>query len=106
MEVAIALGILTSEVNHPAFRNRMITFEEHPTWVILNEDDNIDDKVRITAAASWGGSTDVLAAFELIAEVIISHKLPPEEVPDLIIFSDMQFNETAGNEYFDTTRPY
>merc|ERR1712178_293032 len=30
MQVAIALGILVSEVNHPDFRNRFITFESNP----------------------------------------------------------------------------
>ena len=35
MEVAIALGILVSEVTHPDFRNRLLTFETKPSWVNL-----------------------------------------------------------------------
>jgi hypothetical protein len=93
MEAAIALGILTSEINHPAFRDRIITFETLPRWVSLDHAATIADKVDVVKAAPWGGSTDVMKAFKLIADVITTHRLPREDVPDLIIFSDMQFNE-------------
>jgi len=98
MEVAIALGILTSEVNHPAFRNRFLTFESSPRWVDLQHARSIAEKVKITGAAPWGGSTNVEAAFDLIATVVLSSRLPASEVPDLIIFSDMQFDQANGNE--------
>jgi hypothetical protein len=97
MEVAIALGILTSEVNHPAFRNRFLTFESSPQWVDLQHARSIAEKVKITGAAPWGGSTNVEAAFDLIANVVLSSRLPASEVPDLIIFSDMQFDVANGN---------
>ncbi len=38
MEVAIALGILTSEVTHPVFRDRFLTFSEDPQWHDLSKE--------------------------------------------------------------------
>jgi hypothetical protein len=100
MDVAIALGILVSEVNHPAFRDRVMTFHSDPSWVNLDGAKTIADKVNIVAGAPWGMNTDVLKAFELIAQVVKEQRLRKEEIPDLIIFSDMQFDEaTASDDY-------
>lgn len=96
MLVAITLGILVSEINHPAFRDRFITFESRPSWVKLSDCATLQEKVNKTKAASWGGSTDVEAAFNLIATVVESFNLGPEDIPDLIVFSDMQFDCAVG----------
>ena len=93
MEVAIALGILVSEVNHPDFRNRFITFESKPRWVTLDETWSLAKKVNHTRQAPWGGSTDLSAALNMIYEVVEAKKLQIEDIPSLIIFSDMQFNQ-------------
>lgn len=93
MEVAIALGILISEVNHPAFRDRFISFETKPTWVNLSEAKDIAEKVTIARRAPWGGSTNIARAFKLIADIVETNRLLESEIPDLIVFSDMQFDE-------------
>jgi hypothetical protein len=95
MEVAIALGILVSELSDPAFRDHFITFETDPSWVSLKGINSLFEKVKTTMSASWGGSTNFKAALELILRTAKEHKLSPEEIPDLIVFSDMQF-DTAG----------
>jgi hypothetical protein len=97
MHAAIALGTLVSEVNHASFRNRFISFETTPRWVDLSACANIADKVRTAANSPWGGSTDLLKAFDLILGVVEKARLPIEEIPDLIIFSDMQFDGACGN---------
>jgi hypothetical protein len=96
MLVSIALGILVSEVNHPAFRDRVMTFDSNPDWVSLSGLSTIAEKVQAVAYAAAGTSTDINKAFELIRDAVREHRLPAEEVPDLIIFSDMQFDEAAG----------
>mmetsp|Transcript_3805 Transcript_3805/g.4179 ORF Transcript_3805/g.4179 Transcript_3805/m.4179 type:complete len:615 (-) Transcript_3805:133-1977(-) len=97
MEVAIALGILISEVNHPLFRDQFITFESTPQWVDLSSCRTIADKVRTTQAAPWGGTTNIEKAFDLIADKIERNRLPESEIPDLIVFSDMQFDVAIGD---------
>ena len=97
MEAAIALGILVSELTHPAFRHRALTFESRPNWVDLSGCAKIADKVRCLQAAPWGGSTDFEAACEMILQATQAARLKPDEVPDLIVFSDMQFNEANGD---------
>jgi hypothetical protein len=96
MEVAIALGILVSELSDHAFKNRFITFHESPSWISLEGIGSLKDKVMKTMAAPWGGSTSFNSALEMILEVVIKHRLSPEDIPDLIVFSDMQFNQAAN----------
>ena len=98
MMVSIAFGILISELNHPAFRNRFLTFDSNPSWHILNEADNLFQKVQSAQNAAWGGSTNFEAALNLILRRCVEAKVPVEEVQDMTfaIFSDMQFNTADG----------
>jgi len=93
MEVAIALGLLVSEIASPAYGNRCLTFSEMPTWVELHSSMSLDEKVTAMKNAPWGTSTDFEAAMEKILQVAVEAKLSPEDIPDLIVFSDMQFNQ-------------
>jgi len=96
MEVAIALGILVSELTHDAFKNRVLTFESVPSWVDLTGCTSIRQKVEAVQRAPWGGSTDFAAACERILATAQVAKLRPDEIPDLICFSDMQFDMASG----------
>ena len=100
MLVSIAFGVLISELNHPAFRNRFLTFESTPKWHILKEGDNLFQKVQSAKNAAWGGSTDFKAALDLILKRCVEGKVPVEEVMEMTfaIFSDMQFNAADGQE--------
>lgn len=99
MEVSIALGILISEITHEAFRGLVLTFETNPRWHRLVPTDSIVEKVRSLSRAPWGGSTDFVKAYRQIFEICKEHRLAREDVPLLIVFSDMQFNEAAGCVY-------
>jgi len=95
MEVAIGMGILVSEMTHAAFKNRCLTFESKPAWVDLSSCKTICEKVNKVQSAGWGGSTDFEAACERILMAAEKAKLTPDEIPDLIVFSDMQFNQAG-----------
>ena len=97
MEVAIALGIGISEITHPAFRDMVLTFESIPQWHKLNANDSIVKKVQSLGSAGWGYNTNFEAAYDKILEVCIEHSLSKEDVPSLIVFSDMQFDEANQN---------
>jgi Mg-chelatase subunit ChlD len=97
MEVSIALGILISELTSLAFRNMAITFHEKPSWVRFPERATLEEKVRTAMAAPWGGSTNFSAAMQMILDVCIRNKVRPEDVPGLIVLSDMQFDQADCN---------
>merc|ERR1712196_675973 len=104
MEVAIALGILISELAHESFRDRVITFESNPRWHVLNPKDGLKEKVASLQSAPWGGSTSIEKALQLIYHVVRKNKLSQEEVPDMIVFSDMQFDAAEGGYSYNCSR--
>jgi hypothetical protein len=97
MLVSIALGILASEVTHESFRDKVLTFHERPSWHDLSGETSFVQKALKLAQADWGGSTDFYAAMQLIADVVREKKLGAGEIPDLLVVSDMQFNEAVGH---------
>lgn len=99
MWVAISLGILVSELTHPAFRDRMLTFEAKPRWHSFADVKGLVAKAQQASAMPWGGNTDFALALDQILDVVIQGNLRPDEVPDLIVFSDMQFDQAAGLGY-------
>ena len=103
MGVAIAMGILVSEINNTAFKDIIITFETEPSWVNLKNLNDIYKKTLKVSQASWGGSTNLIKAIKMILEIAINNKLSNDEIPDLIIFSDMQFDCAHDNTNFKST---
>jgi len=98
MQVAIALGILVSELTSVSFADRFLTFSAEPEWVDLT-DLSLSEKVRKTMNSPWGYNTNFEAAIEKILDCAVSAKMKPEEIPNLIVFSDMQFDKASGSGY-------
>jgi hypothetical protein len=96
MEVSIAMGVLISEICHPAFRDLVLMFHENPSWHDLSSQTTFVDKVKSLMRGSWGGSTNFEGAMNLIARVIEKEKLKQEDIPVLMVVSDMQFNSAAS----------
>lgn len=93
IDVCVALGLLLSEVIKGPFANRIITFHSNPSWVNIIESKSLKTKVNKLYKAPWMGTTNLKATFDLILEVILKNKIAQEDIPDLVIFSDMQFNK-------------
>jgi hypothetical protein len=102
VEVAISLGILVSEINNPAFSDTFITFSEEPRWVSL-KGLTLQKKIDKAIKSPWGGSTNLMKAIEMILDIVIIKELTEKEIPDLIVFSDMQFDEADQNMANETS---
>ena len=101
MQVAIALSLLITKFTDPDFRNRILTFESQPQWHKVDEKDTFFQQVQKLAQAPWGGSTNIEAALSMIFTVLEEMKdrngsLNQDEVPNLIVFTDMQFDQSGG----------
>ena len=92
---AIGLGIRTSELSHPAFRNRILTFDSVPQWINLSEfGDDFVSKVHKVRRINWGMNTNFYSALKMILDTIIENNIPPSEVENMIlaVYSDMQID--------------
>ena len=93
MNAAIALGIRVAEKS--MLGKRVMTFSASPSWVNLQGQDKFVDMVAMVKRADWGMNTNFALALNMILDAIISQKLKPDDVEDmvLVIFSDMQIDQ-------------
>jgi len=143
MAAAIGLALLGSTLAKGPWKNRFMTFESNPHWIILQyPKDQVDFDAMITATSGrncnglpgsggaysyysstrvhplgtwdpsraggeltfcekvgvcytspWGGSTDFLAAHDLMLSIAKEHNIDPADFPKWFLCpSDMQFN--------------
>jgi hypothetical protein len=98
MMVSIALGILCSELTNESFRDLVLTFTDDAKWEDLGSCTTFTEKVEKMRRAPWGGSTNFYAAMNRVADVVRKAKLKQEDIPNLLVVSDMQFDEAhRGN---------
>ena len=78
-----------------------MTFSASPHWINLTGQDNFVDMVEAVRQADWGMTTNFAAALKMILDAIITQKLKPEDVEDMVlaIFSDMEMNEADKQSY-------
>jgi hypothetical protein len=101
IDVALALGLLISEVTHEAFRDLIITFSKHPAFHKLpsSNDTSLYDRVHSLNRIDWDMTTNFQAVFDLLLNKATSMKLKKEEMPEVIVtISDMQFNSAEESK--------
>jgi hypothetical protein len=104
MNVAIALGLLLSEIAPAPWTGRMITFAEAPAWFTCPDDARtLEARVAAVADMPWGTTTNFAAALELVLNTAMSLNVAPGSeaarvlMPEvLFVFTDMQFDEAGG----------
>jgi hypothetical protein len=97
MNAAIALGIRVAEKS--LLGKRIMTFSASPTWVNLDDCENFVKMVKKVRTAEWGMNTNFARALDMILDAIVSQKLQPYHVEDMVlaIFSDMQIDMADRN---------
>ena len=92
---ALGLSIRLSEITHPAFKDRVLTFSSEPEWVDLSEEKTLSEKLLKLKSARWGMNTNLYSAMKMILDALIINDVHPNEVENLVlaIFSDMQIDQ-------------
>lgn len=94
---AIGLGLRVAEKSK--LGKRVMTFNATPEWIKLDDKEDFVADVKKIKTIPWGMNTDFHKCMDLILDTVVEHKLPAEEVENLIlaVFSDMQFDAAENN---------
>lgn len=98
MDVAISLGLYTSERMGGVFKDQFVTFSGSPK--LQKVTGTLNQRVDQMERADWSGNTDIQAVFKLILGAAVKHKVDVAQMPTkLLILSDMEFDTcvTAGS---------
>ena len=97
--VADALGLFYAEHARGAFHNKFITFSEKPKLMKLRGD-KLWQKLANIHNASWGGTTNLEAVYDMLLRMAIRADAGQDEMPSaVVIYSDMEFNRSVTNPY-------
>tara|TARA_B100000900_G_scaffold182436_1_gene154785 strand:+ start:9617 stop:11407 length:1791 start_codon:yes stop_codon:yes gene_type:complete len=102
---AIGLSLRISEICHPDFRHRLLTFDAYPQWINTEDCKDFVEKAKKVRRSAWGCNTDFHLACDKMCESLVENNIDPKEVKNLVlaVFSDMQFDcEYHNVGIFDT----
>lgn len=102
MNVGDALTLYTSEHSKTeAFKNKFIEFSSKSNVVDLSGCKSLHDKLHLLRTKYTDCSnTNLEAVFDHVLETALRFKLKQEEIPNLLIVSDMQFDCAVGDNYY------
>lgn len=92
LDVATALAIYFSEKCEGQFKDNFITFSSKPELVSLTNYETLRDKLVECYNYNDCSNTNLEATFDLVLDVAVKNHLKQEEIPNLLIISDMEFD--------------
>lgn len=97
LDISTALAIYFSERAGGEFKDKFITFSSRPEFVDLSKFKTLRDKLIECYKYDDCSNTDIEATFDLVLKVAVKNKLKQNQLPTLMIVSDMEFDEATGN---------
>lgn len=95
-EVALSLGIYTSERLHGQFHDKFITFSKQPRFIDMANCKTLRQKVTLAEATHIVENTDIEAVFDLILRTAVDHGMKQKDLPGtVLVLSDMEFDDAT-----------
>jgi len=95
-DVATGLGLYFAERLQGAFKDKYITFSEHPQLADFSHVNSLCEKIRVARSYNECANTNIEAVFNLILKTAVDNSLKQSELPkNVVIFSDMEFDYCA-----------
>lgn len=95
LDVCYALGIYCAEHCTGPFKDKYITFSSRPQYIDMSNAKSLVDKLKISYSHSEVANTNLEAVFDLVLQTAVDHKLKQEDIPTLVILSDMEIDQGA-----------
>lgn len=107
LEVANALAIYCAEHCTGPFNNKYITFSSCPQYVDMSKAKTLAEKLDIAYKHNECANTNLEATFDLVLQTAVEHNLKQEDIPTLVILSDMEIDAGAdfGGNYSYWNKP-
>jgi hypothetical protein len=103
--VSMAMGLLISEVTTDEFKDTLLTFDSQPTMHVMRPGSDLFERVRGLNHVGQGRSTDFQAAMNLILAQLKKTRCRPRQEPEnLIVLTDMNWDEACGSDRQSSNR--
>lgn len=92
MDASIGLGMYFAERNKGIFKDKVVIFSEKPVLKDLSRHTSAYAKCQDIYFGDWGMNTNIEAVFNLILRTAKRGNCTQEEIPNILILSDMEFD--------------
>lgn len=92
IDVSIGLGLYLANTNTPAWRGMMIEYGSSPSFFKVPTAASLHSQVGVVASHNDCGSTNIEAVYDLLLKTVVKNGFSQEDIPTLVVFSDMEFN--------------
>ena len=100
-DVADSLAIYCSEMLKGEWKDKFITFSEQPKMVDLSNCETLASKIAALHRRMDCSNTNIEAVFNIILKTAVDNKSKQEEIPDILVLSDMEFDGATTLSYWD-----
>lgn len=95
LDVSTALAIYFSERCSGPFKDQFITFSARPEIIDLTNCSDLREKLTVCYNEDDCSNTNIEATFDLVLNTAVNNNLKQEEIPNLLIISDMEFDSAT-----------
>ena len=107
IHVANALAIYFAERSSGQFKDKYITFSMSPQLVDLSKGKSLKDKILIAKRYNEAANTNIEAVFDLILKTAVQNHMEQKDLPNnILIVSDMEFDDCAGSNNYEPYYSY
>ena len=97
LDVATALSIYFAERQDGPFKNKFITFSSRPKIVDMSKLNSLNKKLNLCNTYDDCSNTNIEKTMMLVLDTAIKNNLKQNEIPTLLIISDMEFDAATDN---------
>ena len=97
LDVATALAIYFSERAEGPYKDKFITFSSKPELIDLSKLNTLRAKLLECYKYDDCSNTDIEATFDLVLRIAVKNNLRQDQLPTLMMVSDMEFDDARGN---------
>lgn len=98
LDVSLGLGMYFAERNTAPFKDIVVSFSESPEMCRLESGDVVNNVSRMLDM-DWGMNTNVKKVFDLVLDTAKKNNCSQEDIPEILIISDMEFDRCGGGKY-------
>jgi hypothetical protein len=106
LDVAIALGIMTAELHEDdsPFKDMIMSFTDIPKFYKFSKETSLLDRIKQVNSYK-GYNTNFRLAMEELLKLCITNRVIEDDIPDLIVFTDGQFDSWGPRSMYTQTQP-
>jgi hypothetical protein len=95
MDIGDSIALYMAQFNTGVYKNKFITFSANPKIVDVSNKPTLSEKLWLLDAYTECSNTNLERVFDLVLTTAVENKVPQEEIPDILIISDMEFDNAV-----------